>query len=229
METTAMAGDWIKVEKATARKPEVMVIAAQLSIHPDHAFGLCFRFWSWCDDHLIDGNARGVTEALVDALVDRSGFASALLSVGWLQARNGSLAVPNFDRHCSESAKSRALSAQRVAKFKQRKGNAASVTYALPREEKRREEKSNTSASADVIPPTPFRPPTVDEVRGYCLERKNSVDAETFVNFYTAKGWMVGKNKMKDWHACVRTWEQNENGKPRSNFSRIDAGQRCLG
>lgn len=53
-----MAGDWIKVEKATSRKPEVLRIAAALGVHPDHAFGLCFRFWCWCDDHLKSANAH---------------------------------------------------------------------------------------------------------------------------------------------------------------------------
>lgn len=52
-------------------------------------------------------------------------------------------------------------------------------------------------------------PPTLDEVRDYCLERKNNVDPESFINFYDSKGWMIGKNKMKDWKAAVRTWERN--------------------
>ena len=134
-----MAGDWIKVEKATARKPEVLRIAAMLSIHPDHAFGLCIRFWSWCDDQLNKANAVGVTELLLDSVVERNGFASALLEVGWLQARNGSLTVPNFDRHLSQSAKQRALTARRVAKHrgapKRKSANDPSVTSALAREE----------------------------------------------------------------------------------------------
>ena len=56
---------------------------------------------------------------------------------------------------------------------------------------------------------TRFTPPSVDEVSDYCNQRNNLVDAETFIDFYQAKGWMVGKNKMKDWKACVRTWETN--------------------
>ncbi len=56
---------------------------------------------------------------------------------------------------------------------------------------------------------TIFRPPTVQEVKAYCEQRGNSIDAEYFVDFYTSKNWMVGKNKMKDWRACVRTWERN--------------------
>lgn len=53
-----------------------------------------------------------------------------------------------------------------------------------------------------------FTPPTVEEVRAYCEERHNGIDPERFVNFYSSKGWMVGKNKMKDWKAAVRTWEK---------------------
>lgn len=56
---------------------------------------------------------------------------------------------------------------------------------------------------------TIFRPPTVQEVKDYCEQRGNSIDAEYFVDFYTSKNWMVGKNKMKDWRACVRMWERN--------------------
>ena len=52
--------------------------------------------------------------------------------------------------------------------------------------------------------------PTVEEVAAYCRERGNSVDAERFVDFYASKGWKVGNQPMKDWKACVRTWEKRE-------------------
>lgn len=54
-----------------------------------------------------------------------------------------------------------------------------------------------------------FVPPTLEEVRAYCDERQNSVDAEKFIDYYTSNGWQVGKNKMRDWKAAVRTWERN--------------------
>lgn len=57
---------------------------------------------------------------------------------------------------------------------------------------------------------TAFHPPTVEEVKAYCLERKNKVDAVRFVDYYTANGWKVGKNPMKDWRAAVRTWERDD-------------------
>ena len=55
-----------------------------------------------------------------------------------------------------------------------------------------------------------FSTPTVDDVRAYCLERNNKVDPQSFVDFYESKGWMIGKNKIKDWKAAVRTWERSE-------------------
>ena len=61
-----------------------------------------------------------------------------------------------------------------------------------------------------------FKPPSLEEVREYCNERGNGIDAERFVNFYESKGWMVGKNKMKDWRAAVRNWEKiNRDSKPK--------------
>lgn len=66
-----------------------------------------------------------------------------------------------------------------------------------------------------------FVPPTVEEVRAYCNERNNSINPETFVDFYTGKGWFVGKNKMADWKAAVRTWERNrENATTRTTAYR---------
>jgi len=51
--------------------------------------------------------------------------------------------------------------------------------------------------------------PSILEIKNYCNERKNSVDPEKFFNFYQSKGWLVGKSKMKDWKACIHTWEKS--------------------
>ena len=61
-----------------------------------------------------------------------------------------------------------------------------------------------------------FVRPTVEEVRAYCQERKNSVDAEAFIDFYASKGWKVGNQTMKDWKAAVRTWEKRDKPQPKA-------------
>ena len=68
----------------------------------------------------------------------------------------------------------------------------------------------------DKKPLKRFTAPTLEEVKEYCEERKNNVDAERFIDYYTANGWKVGKNPMKDWKAAVRTWERNDSGKPKA-------------
>lgn len=54
-----------------------------------------------------------------------------------------------------------------------------------------------------------FTPPSLSQLTAYCQQRGNSVDPEAFLDHYTANGWMRGKTKIKDWKACVRTWEKN--------------------
>lgn len=72
------------------------------------------------------------------------------------------------------------------------------------------EEDSNRER-ADKPPRSRFVPPSVDEVRAYCAERQNGVDADCFVDFYTANGWKQSRGKsIVDWKAAVRTWEKRE-------------------
>ena len=69
----------------------------------------------------------------------------------------------------------------------------------------------NECSYVSDIAPTRFTPPTVEEVKAYCTERKNYIDAEHFVAYYDSVGWTVGKNRpMKDWRGAVRNWEQRD-------------------
>ena len=58
-----------------------------------------------------------------------------------------------------------------------------------------------------------FLKPLIFDIKEYCISRKNNVDCETFYDFYESKNWFIGKNKMKDWKACVRTWEKRSTAK----------------
>ena len=61
--------------------------------------------------------------------------------------------------------------------------------------------------------------PSVLEIKDYCIERNNGIDAEQFFDFYESKGWLVGKTKMKNWKAAIRTWEKR---KQKTSVSKID-------
>lgn len=105
----AAIDDWVKVEKSTARKPEVLQIASALGVHPDEAFGLCIRFWMWVDDNLSqECRAMCATKSVLDTLIGRDGFTTQLVNVGWLEIHDDHIRIPNFDRHLSKSSKKRA-------------------------------------------------------------------------------------------------------------------------
>ena len=140
-----MAGDWIKVQKDTPDKPEVLAIASRMNLDPDAVVGKLVRIWSWFDTHTVDGNALSVTYALLDRLAGVTGFAEQMAFVGWLNQDGHVLSLPNFEYHNGETAKKRALGKNRQDKHRSNdisnaNSNALSVTKALP--EKRREEKS---------------------------------------------------------------------------------------
>lgn len=147
--------------------------------------------------------------------------------VGWGEYQN----VDGMDKVREQTRK-------RVAEFKKNKksqvGNVTSnaevthgnvtgnteVTQGNATEEEREEEKEyNTlsiSACTRVAPPKApyFTPPTIEEIREYCVSRNNNVNPEQFYDFYESKGWMVGNARMKDWKAAVRTWERRSERAP---------------
>ena len=76
------------------------------------------------------------------------------------------------------------------------------------------EKEIHSSAKSTTTKRKRFEKPTLSQITQYCLERNNNVNAEQFFDYYESNGWKVGKNAMKDWKACVRTWERNGYDKP---------------
>ncbi|MBF8039963.1 DNA replication domain protein [Klebsiella pneumoniae] len=148
-----MASSWIKVEVITPDKPEIFKIAEILNIDPDAVLGKLVRIWAWADQQTVDGNAGSVTKGVLDRIAFITGFADALIAVGWLAYDGNKLILPNFERHNGESSKKRALTNRRVAahrKNETQKVTLAALQKALPEEEEEEEVK-------DKIPPNPPR------------------------------------------------------------------------
>ena len=216
-----MAGDWIKVEHVTPDKPEVWAMAERLSIDADAVVGKLVRIWIWADQQTHDGNARSVTKALLNRVSGVTGFAEAMIDVGWLKAEETGLVFTNFERHNGHTAKKRSLSAKRVEAH--RASNATVTPEALheryksaTREEKRREEidSSNTETQEPQGTAKParvcFRKPTAQDVAEYATGICANVDPQEFIDHYTSNGWKVGKAPMKDWKAAVRNWAKRD-------------------
>lgn len=132
-------------------------------------------------------------------------------------------------------------SAERVRKLREKRGQLSlPVTSALScngealqsnsevtqrKEIEKRGKKGDGESRPGKPPRTHFIPPTAEEVQAYCTERHNNIDPQRFVDYYTANGWVQGKGKpVKDWKACVRTWERNGmNGRSSDRNSTADA------
>ena len=155
-----MAGEWIKIESVTPDKPEVFQMAEILGIDPDAVAGKLLRIWVWADQQTIDGNARGVTRALLDRLTSAAGFADALAAVGWLVDTDDGLTFPRFGEHNGKTAKSRALGAKRASKSRSERDGSVSRALQGRDLEKSRVEKSREEEKT----PPPSQP--VGDVAG---------------------------------------------------------------
>ena len=86
---------------------------------------------------------------------------------------------------------------------------------------------NNTSNKKEIYKEKRFTKPTLEEIKDYCLERDNKVSAEQFFDYYETNGWVQGKGKpIKDWKACIRTWERNKVGEHKE--TRWEREQRIL-
>jgi hypothetical protein len=135
-----VAGDWIKVETCTAGKAEIIRLARILSMSHREALGAVVQFWSWADSNTVDGLVDGVALQDVDAVLSCPGLCAALEMVGWLQVdkEKERIRIPKFARHNGESAKKRALTNRRQAKWRNAVVDGDASTKASTREEKRR-------------------------------------------------------------------------------------------
>lgn len=146
----------------------------------------------------------------VQSLVDKLSFFYERRSVGTPQKPQFlQTETPNDDSLCTQKAS--------------QTGVNESKKYTI---EKNRIEKNRIEIKKENIikEKKKFKIPTIEEVKQYCEERKNGIDAETFCNFYQSKGWKVGKEPMKDWKAAVRTWENKRKQENNTNTQQMANG-----
>ena len=133
----------------------------------------------------------------------------------------------NIDREAAFCEKQRRNATNpNEAKPSQTKPNEAKPSQTSQKDKDKDKEKNNTftltGSGICADKPHRFTPPTLAEVRAYCQERMNNVDASRFIDYYASNGWKVGRNPMKDWRAAVRTWEKNDGAHGKEQPGRYD-------
>ena len=140
-------------------------------------------------------------------------------------ARGGRPSKSSDDEPCECQQGTDVAPCENQSETKAEPSDNRTVTNTEPKEKEKEKEKAKDKANGNVTEkanakafcaetPRRFTKPTVADIREYCTERRNGIDAQRFFDFYEAKGWRVGNQPMKDWQAAVRTWESREPAKP---------------
>ena len=219
-----MAGEWIKVRTNLWSDPRVSQLCDLTDESKAAVVGALYWLWSSADEHTQDGHMPGLSIKGIDRECGVKGMGAALMAIGWLDNTDGGVTLVRFEDHNGASAKNRAQTAKRVATHK---GNAKvtqaplpkqqdTVTSALPREEKIREEEITPKAKskADAAPasrlPADWVPSEAD-IEFCKTERPDLLPAETasrFRDYWVAQPGVKGRKT--DWPATWRNWVRNE-------------------
>lgn len=158
---------------------------------------------------------------------------------GMIEIVDNVVTIPNWEKHQSLDAleKAREKNRKKVAAYREKQkllaagdcNGYSNVTVTkcndIDKNKKENENREDIEEKKELKKSktaSRFTPPTLDEVKAYCSERGNNVDAQRFIDYYTANGWKVGRNSMKDWKAAVRTWERSNDNKAAPRRNNVD-------
>jgi hypothetical protein len=194
---------WIEYHTALRDHWKIKRLAIILGIEYPHALGIVSCLWLWVAEYSPKGDIeRFSDEEIRDAArCNMQKFSKDTLKKCELINDRGK--INDWNKH---GLKLLVSNRKRVKEYRERLRNS-NVTD-MP-----------TNLTNHTLPDQPKQtniniPPTIEEVINYCKERNKSVDPNKFYNHYQAKGWLIGRSKIKDWKAAVRTWEQTKNFTP---------------
>lgn len=162
-----MAGDWIKMRGNLWDDPRVTKLCDMTDQSEATIVGALYWLWAMADQHTEDGYLDGLTTRQIDRKTGVQGFANALASIGWIEVNEHGITIVRFEDHNGDSAKKRCQGSKRAAKHRTSNAEVTqpalreryeSVTSALAREEKRREEKIKEN-SLSGVKENPTSPP----------------------------------------------------------------------
>ena len=212
-----MSGDWIKMRGNLWDDPRIGRICDLVGAKEATAIGALYWLWATADQHTSDGCMPGLSMQQIDRKTGVKGFAAALVDVGWLSDDPQGVVIQHFEEHNGASAKKRAQTAKRVANSRSGNAdetpesgirNAPSVTPALAREEKRREEKKKPSVSGRGSRlPADWDPGQPGFAFAATLGLANGAAVAELARFRDHWAAKAGSDAAKaDWQAAWRNW-----------------------
>lgn len=225
-----MAGDWIKMRGNLWDDPRVSRLVDLTDTSEAAIVGGLYWLWATADQHSEDGVMPGLTMRSINRKTGIAGFAEALVSIGWLIDNDAGVSLSHFEEHNGSSAKARLMTAKRVAEHK---ANAkvtqqplpecdSAVTDALPREEKRREEKELKPLLKTKTEPRGTRLASDwtadDEHIAFCKAERPDLDPhvmeDKFRDYWTG---VAGKSGVKlNWLGTWKNFIRSERSPPKT-------------
>lgn len=199
---------WIESHQKLERHPKLMELCSKTGWSKDEAIGKLHRLWWWVLDFAEDGDLSKFSAAQIFGEIRGEISAETLLQI----FTNTNFIDSDIKIHDWYDYAGNYL----YAKYH----NSNPKKLKKIQNKYKDNQRINKGHKKEAIPNLPNLPnqhnlnkdicPSLEEVISYCKERKNNVDPERWYNFYQAKGWLIGKNKIKDWKAAVRTWEKKQ-------------------
>jgi hypothetical protein len=193
----------VNVDSSVFSDPRFKIMGRLLKSSWKETIAECLMVWLVCYERRTE---RLSTEE-IDIAADHVGFAEAMVTVGLADNDGTAVIVHGVVKRIqfllAQSVKGKKGGTKTQAN--RPKPDEGPELFDPPAEPEPEKEK-----------PKKFVPPTVDEVRAYCHQRNNTIDAETFIAFYASKGWKVGNQAMKDWKAAVITFEKTARANAKS-------------
>jgi hypothetical protein len=194
---------WLESHQELARHPKIRRFARVAGINIPTAIGHMHLLWWWAMDYAQNGDITRYTPCdIADAIFwegEPEALFNALIDSGFLDSLDGSTVIHDWHEYAGKRLEQMAKDRERKRAMKEMQRQTI-----LPDQLKQKAPMGKKKKK--------FEPPSVEEVRVYCESRKNDIDAEQFVAFYSSKGWLVGNQSMKDWKQAVITWEKRRKG-----------------
>ena len=238
-----MAEGWIKLHRELVDKPiwqcstpeqkTILITILMLANHQQ-------KEWEWNGKKYTCGPGEFITS--LDSLSKKCGVGVSTQNVRtaltrfknyefltYQSTKTGRLiSVVNWGLYQSQEDEPNKAPNKRLTKTQQRPNKDLTTNKNVRMKEcKNDKEIKDSNSGGEPHRSTKFTPPTLEEVKTYCTERKNNINPESFIDFYSSKNWMIGKNKMKDWKAAIRTWEKRQKeyggGNSGGNSKRCDS------
>jgi hypothetical protein len=203
---------WIESHQALKDHPKTLMVCEELILDRYQVIGHLHLLWYWCIDYAPSGDISKFSDYQIERAAEwpgnRGKLVNALIKAGFIDRDEKSTKIHDWMDFCGP------LMERRLLRMKHKRPRMAAKRPQMESERPPTNQPTNLTNLTNLtnhtdIARSKFAKPTAQKVTEYAKSIGFLLDGSRFVDYYESNGWKVGKNPMKDWKACVRTWKKN--------------------